>query len=300
MNQVHIFPAFVPEYTGVESCVIGPGALEKKLAKASELTGLNISDFDAVHNNFLENPLASQYITYVLSCSVSDLLHQYNFQPSFVSAFSMGIYAAYYHCRVIDFKSGILMIKNAYDIIEQNLPDFKCGMCVIGGLNKQDIHKIISQYDPEVEVINQNSEFSFILSGNFHSLCYINQAASDEGAMQVRMLPVSHPYHTSILSQAAGQFGEYLQNLELHDSIFNYFSSINQKTLSSENDLRQELVQNICLPFNWLATFKALAAAGNNTFIECGGGESLYKISRFIDGEFSVISIKKLLKFLNQ
>ena len=300
METAHLFPAFVPEYLGIETDLIGQHILHHKLEKASAFLGCDLTGFDIVNHNYLDDPLKSQYITYVMSCCVSDILHNRHKTPSYVASFSMGIYAALYHCKAISFETGLQMIRTAYDCIEKTLPEIPMGMCVIGGLSLEDINLLINPNANEVGIINQNSEFSFILSGHREALLKITEQAKTEGAMQARLLPVVHPYHSSMLKKASENFNLKLETMTINDSVYPLVSAINQNIIYKKKDIISELASNLSQPFHWWTTFKFLLSKNVNLFIECGAGESLYKVGKFIEGDFSVINLKKIGKFINE
>ena len=299
-KTAHLFPAFVPEYLGIETSVIGQHILIHKLEKASELLGRDLTDFDICNHNYLGEPLASQFITYTMSCCVSDMLHNNHKFPDYVSAFSMGIYAALYHCKAISFITGLQMIQNAYQCIEKHLPEEKTGMCVIGGLSFDDVNGIMRSYVDKVRIINQNSEFSFILSGHYDALLKILENAKVDGAMQTRILPVTHPYHSHLLEKASEDFALLIKELPVSDSIFPIVSAMDQKIITHKDDILSELVKNLYQPFHWWKTFDFLLASGVDVFIECGAGESLYKVGKFIPGDFTILNLKKMAKYINE
>ncbi len=300
MKTAHLFPAFVPEYLGIETSVIGHHILMHKLEKVSAVAGRDITDFDIENHNYLDDPLTSQFITYVMSCCVSDILHKNDKVPDFVSAFSMGIYAALYHCRSISFETGMQMIISAYNYIEKHLPAEMMGMCVIGGLSRDDVEGIMRSYVDKVSIINQNSEFSFILSGHAQALLRIIDNAKADGALQTRMLPVTHPYHSPLLQKASVDFGAKIEMMTVSKSIYPIVSAMDQKTIRTEDQIRSELVRNLCQPFHWWKTLTFMAGSGVDKFIECGAGESLYKVGKFIPGDFSILNLKKMAKYINE
>ena len=302
MKTAHLFPAFVPEYLGIEPEVIQSFGIDIQsyFEKASKITGTDLTHFNIVENNFQDQPLGSQYVAYIFSCCVSDLLHQQKNIPDYVIYYSMGIYAALYHCRSIDFSTGLHMIYEAYNCIERNLPVEKSGMCAIGGLSFNDINTLIKPYRNEIFIINQNSEFSFLLSGNQSKLKQTLDAAAIEGAMQVRMLPVSQPYHTSLLKNAAAEFSKALLKMKINDPVFSYISSMDQRIITCKQEIVDELISNLYKGFNWWKTVTFLLQNQTHLLIECGAGESLYKIGKFIDGDFQILNLKKLKLFLER
>jgi [acyl-carrier-protein] S-malonyltransferase len=300
LKTAHLFPAFVTEYLGIETKVIGKDLMHNKLEKASASLDCNLTDFDIVNHNYLDDPLKSQYITYILSCCVSDMLHHKDKIPDLVSVFSMGIYAALYHCCSINFETGLRMIQSAYFSIENNLPEQSMGMCVIGGLSFDDVNGIMRSHVDKVNIINQNSEFSFILSGHRYALLKIIDNAKADGAMQTRMLPVEHPYHSPLLKKASEDFALQIKEMEVNNSIYPLLSALNQRVINKRSDIIHELVSNLYQPFHWWTTFNFMLSQKVDIFIECGAGESLYKTGKFIHGEFKVINLKRLANYLNR
>ncbi len=299
-KTAHIFPAFVPEYLGIETQVIKRYGINFRafLEKASEISGSSLSDFHITENPLLGNPLKSQYITYIISCCISDILHDRKQIPDYVSAYSMGIYAAMYHCGSIDFGTGLTMIKTAYETIEKNLPGQPSSMCAIGGLNREDVALLVQPFQHDVFIINQNSEFSFLLSGNKAQLEQILKAAVEAGAMQTRLLPVTHPYHAPLLKAASAAFDRALQNMAIGNNKLPYLSAFDTRVIMNRNDIISELSNNLSQGFDWYKTFLFFLKNGVNLFIECGAGESLYRISKFIGGDFTICNLKKLNSYV--
>ncbi|MEI6122848.1 MAG: hypothetical protein WCQ95_04400 [Bacteroidota bacterium] len=301
MKTAHIFPAFVPEYLGIEQEVLQyyDINLQKYLEKATIITQFDLTKFDIIKNNFHDKPLESQFIAYVFSCCISDLLHRLHKKPDFVLSYSMGIYAAMYHCGSINFSTGLQLITEAYNSIERNLPSKKSGMAAIGGLSYDDVLHLIKVSENEATIINQNSEFSFLLSGNYSKLEQLIEQAKAEGAMQARLLPVFHPYHTASLKNAAVEFADILQKMAITNSQYPYVSSLDQRILLDKNQIINELKCNLYLSFDWWKTIKLVVQHNCDTLIECGAGESLYKIGKFIEGDFRIFNLKKIKQYLN-
>ena len=216
-----------------------------------------------------------------------------------VSFFSMGLYAALYHCRSISFETGLQLIKKAFDEIDMQLENKSMGMCVIGGLDKDDVESLIRSHINKVEIVNQNSAFSFILSGYKENIETILENARHIGAMQTRLLPVYHPYHSSFIADAAVHFKTFVDESKISKANFKLISSIDQKIIDSEVLVKEELVRNLYQPFAWMKTFQYMLQEQVKLFIECGAGESLLKTGKFIEGDFKILNCKKIKNYLN-
>lgn len=251
MNKIktsHLFPVFVSEYIGNEKKIISgySNDFDSLLTSASKIVDCDLSDFDMQTNNFLSDELKSQYIAYIFSCAVSNILKQKNIVPDYVAGYSMGLYGALYHCRSISFDDGLKLIQNAYNIISNSInPDVigtKFGMGIVAGLEYQDIDKIICQNSKDVEIVNTNSSNSYVISGIYSEVDKVLFLAKQEGAIHTRLLPVSIPYHSKFLCDAAKEFNNYLKKVHIKPSLYDIVSSIDQRIIKTKEDVEKELV----------------------------------------------------------
>ncbi len=290
-----LFPAFINEYSNDEKHQLSEYSnnLQSHLDEASEITGSDLSLVE-IHGCQITNELLSQYIAYCYSCTLSDILKQHSVVPNFLSGYSMGIYAALYHGNAISFAQGIKLIRQAYEEIKKCCNGTPFGMATIVGLNNIDLQQIITQNADNVEIINKNGEYSFVISGIYAEINRIANICHQEGALHIRLLPVGSPYHSHFMNQAAQEFGKFVNQSVINDSEVEIVSIINQGIIKNAPELRKELVMNICSGINWFLTMEFMIKQGINTFIECGAGDSLTKIARFIDGDFKMYPMNKL------
>jgi [acyl-carrier-protein] S-malonyltransferase len=295
-----IFPAFVNEYTGTEGQVIS--AFENNfaglIAMASDNLKLDLTGFDFTNNNFLHDELKSQYISYLFSCSVADILKVQKIKPSFVSGYSMGIYAALYYCGSITFKEGLMMVKNAWDIISGVTAGGKYGMGIIIGLEEADILHLLHAAR-EVEICNRNNKHTFIISGLFDAVDTVLLSAKNEGAMRANIIQVSKPYHSQFLRSAGPEFAESIKDFSFRAPDCRYISAMDQQIIKTAEGLKKEVIKNLSSRMNWLDTMSFLLTMGTDVFFECGAGDGLTRNARFVEGNFKSFSVAKLDKFLD-
>lgn len=293
-----IFPAFVNEYSGKEEHAVNAfkNNFVQLISSASDFLKLDLTGFDFTENNFLHDEYKSQCISYLFSCSVSDILKDQKIRPSFVSGYSMGIYAALYYCGSVTLNEGLSLVKNAWDIICGVTAEGKYGMGMIIGLNKSDLLNFIN-CEAEVEICNQNNQHTFIISGSFEAVEHVLLAAKTEGALRANLLPVSKPYHSHFLVSAVPEFAKIVNELPFRTPNYKYISAIDQQIIDTAEGLRKEVVKNLSNRMNWLDTMSQLLALGTDIFFECGAGDSLTRNSRFIEGNFKSFSVGKLGNF---
>jgi [acyl-carrier-protein] S-malonyltransferase len=294
-----IFPAFVNEYAGAENQAISAfeNNFTNRLSEASYSLGLDLNGFDFDRNNFLTDEIKSQYISYIFSCSVADILKEKGICTYSVSGYSMGIYAALYYCGSITFNEGLVLLRSAWNTITDVTANGRYGMGMIIGLEESDILSFIQSND-NVEICNQNNRLTFIISGLSDSIERVLDLARTEGAMRANTLPVSNPYHSRILKSTAPGFAELIREIIFMTPSFRYISSIDQKIIETGDDLKKEVINNLFCRMSWLKTINVFLETGTDMFFECGAGDGLTRNARFIDGNFKSFSISKLEKFL--
>jgi [acyl-carrier-protein] S-malonyltransferase len=294
-----LFPAFAVEYSGTEEGAISvfENNFRNLIETASHILESDLSGFDFLKNNFLDDELKSQYISYIYSCSVADILRNEKIDTSFISGYSMGIYASLYYCRSISFIDGIKLIKYAWETISGLTREGKYGMGMVIGLEQSDIEKYLKPIS-EVEICNQNNPYTFIISGKLSGIEKVLGLAKEEGALRTNLLPVSKPYHSELLKQTAPEFTRLISNILFSVPEYNYISAMDQKVITTGEGLRNEVIENLSCRMSWIETMKKMIALGTDTFFECGAGESLTRNLRFIEGAQKSFSVGKLDKFL--
>jgi [acyl-carrier-protein] S-malonyltransferase len=234
-------------------------------------------------------------MAFVYGCSIAHLLEEKGILPKLLCGYSMGIYAALVHGGAMSFENGLLLIRHAFQEISYTTMTQRFGMAGIVGLTEPDIHQILESF-PDVEVTNQNSSYSFVLSGHQDDLGKVLEAARTEGAFHARLLNVTVPYHSHLLKSSALQFAKFVYTLDIHALEVPLISVLNQEIIHSQEDIKTELVENLYKHFNWYATQREILSMGMTRFIECGPGESLKKNSKFIEGNYQFLSMDEALK----
>jgi malonyl CoA-acyl carrier protein transacylase len=300
MNPAIIFPAFVNEYSGYELAAISEhkNHFSDYLKQASAFLNNDLSLFDFEENNFLSDELKSQFISYIFSCAVADILKDNHIIPSFVSGYSMGIYASMYYCGAVTFLQGLHLIETAWKEISVVTTGNKYGMGMIVGLSENDISNLMSDIK-DVDICNQNNDHTFIISGVLSSVNKILVTAKNEGALKTNFLPVTKPYHSKLLNNTIPAFKAAVYSQTFSRPFHKYISAMNQKIIESPDGLMNEVVENINCQMSWLNTMNFIISKNTTIIFECGAGNGLTRNTKFISGQYSMFHVGKLQKFLS-
>jgi [acyl-carrier-protein] S-malonyltransferase len=291
-----IFPAFVSEYSGNEPEILQSYAVDFDgyLKKASSYLGIDLTPFDILQNNYQDHELYTQFISYIFSCAVSDLLRTRHIKPDFISGYSMGIYGTLYCGQAVTFNQGLDLIRKAFELIKSINREIETGMGSIVGLTLHDIEGIIEDFN-DVTITNTNGIHSHLISGYSSEIIKVLNLAKKEGALHAAIMKVTCPYHTSFLNEASVKFREYILKEKLiNDSTCRIVSGIDQRILTRREEIIIELSANMNTKINWYKTMQKMLDLNVSRFIECGAGTSLHKIGKFIKGDFKIYPVSSL------
>ncbi len=290
----HLFPAFVLKYTGKELTIIKKynRDFQKRLSRSSKLLGVDLNEFDIKQNNFTDQELKNQVLSYIFSSIFSDILHENKKTPNLISGFSMGLYAALYHAKSVDYDTGLLLINDVFNEVKRISLDEKYAMASVIGFDRQDLDSYISELK-SVEVAIQNGSYSFVISGKEEEVKPLLKKLQTEGAIHTSLFNVSFPYHSKILSCCTQSFKLIVDKYNIKNPETPLISMINQAELATSVAIRNEIVKNVTQPLNFFETINTLVKLGTKKFIEVGADTSLLKSSKFIEGDFNFQAIAK-------
>jgi [acyl-carrier-protein] S-malonyltransferase len=292
-----IFPAFVTEYP-VDPFSDPTGThqyFRSFLQRAAQAVDPELLNFDHVSPNFLDDELRTQFMTYLLCCSYADFLKDKKIVPSICAGYSMGIYAAAYAAGSNSFEDGLFLIRQAFWEISRITAGKNYGMGTILGLGMEDISRLVTDASGTLEIANQNSPYSFILSGNTEEIKTALDKAQDEGALNVRMLNVTIPYHSKILKGTEIPFSAYIECLAVKGPEIPVISLIDQSLMTDSAGLKKEISRNLFTRLNYYQTQLQLQNSGIRSFIECGPGKTLVKNAKFVGGGIPFYSASSLI-----
>jgi len=284
----------VLKYTGKEVSILERHGVpfREKLSELSDITGEDLTGFDMAENNFLTHELRNQYMSYLFSCTFSDLLQANRTEPDYLAGFSMGLYAALHRAGSIDYKTGALIISDVFRTIREILAGKAFSMASVIGFSREDIRAGLEKFTG-LECVIQNGEHSFVLTGPSETMEPALEFFREEGAIHLSRFSVDCPYHSSVLAPHWQLFEELLTKYTIGDAIRPVTSFIDQRSIRSSREVKEEIVRNILTPLNFFQCLLHLENQGVTQMLEVGPGDSLTKSSKFIEGNFRFQALSK-------
>lgn len=271
--------------------------LRELIKRAADAVDFDAQGFLACKDGNFSDELQSQYAVYLYSCAVSNALKRMRIHTDYAAGYSMGLYAALCHVESITFEQGLDLITQAFLLIRSIAAPLEFGVGVISGLTPADVRALMKGY-ADVEIININNVHNLLVAGYEKSVKALLVRAREQGALNNKYLTFHSPYHSRFMDGAAEEFREYCSSITIYDPACPVLSTVDQRVMTSWQDIAADLVDNINKNINWLETVNRMTAYGVNVFIETGPGKSLCRMTKFIDGDFTTYHLQNLQDFL--
>jgi [acyl-carrier-protein] S-malonyltransferase len=205
----------------------------------------------------------------------------------------MGLFAALYKSGAVAFEDGLHLLRGTCNAAHSSLAGDEYGMAVVVGLTPQEMRSIICDGGLRVEVGDVCGPRVVIGSGRRSDLARLLEAAEAAGSLQARLLPVTAPFHTSLLRAGEPQIRACLDRIQIAPPTYPIVSCVDQNVLTCAEAVREEAAANLWRPMRWYDTMLRLVGLGVGVFVECGPSESLCNLARNVEGEFRTYHPRK-------
>ena len=213
-------------------------------------------------------------------------------KAKFFAGHSLGEYSAISCANYLGFKETIQILKKRGDAMQNSVPKGEGGMLAVLGTNIETIEKILNdnKNNFEVEVANDNSEGQMVLSGKNKDLEKLSSFFKEIKIKNIR-LPVSAPFHCSLMKKATEIMSKELQKLNFKKGNNVLISNITADEIFNEDELKDLLTKQIENRVRWRESVVNMINKGVNNFIEIGPGKVLSGLIKRINKDVEVISI---------
>jgi len=176
--------------------------------------------------------------------------------------------------------------------MQNSVPKGEGGMIAVLGATIEDIEILLkaNQDSFKVEIANDNSEGQIVLSGKIQDLDKLSVLLKEKKIKHIR-LPVSAPFHCSLMSKATEIMQEELSKLKFKKGTNPLISNITADEIFNAEELKDLLVKQIENRVRWRESVVNMVNKGVNQFIEIGPGKVLSGLVKRINKEIEVSSI---------
>ncbi len=206
-------------------------------------------------------------------------------RPSFVAGHSLGEYSAHVASGTMSFADAVRTVRDRGKYMQEAVPVGVGAMAAILGMELEKV-AAVCQDSAQGEVCspaNINSPEQIVISGNTAAVERGVKLADGRGAKRAKLLPVSAPFHCSLMKPAQDRLEADLNALKTQQPVYPVACNVEASLVTDELRARSTLVAQVTGSVKWLQCMRLLIAEGVETFVEIGPGKVLCGLMRQID-----------------
>jgi [acyl-carrier-protein] S-malonyltransferase len=213
--------------------------------------------------------------------------------PAFVAGHSLGEYTALVVAGALQFADAVPLVRFRAEAMQEAVAAGVGAMAAIMGADDAaviDACRDAAQGEV-VEPVNFNAPGQLVIAGNRAAVERAMAGAKARGAKRALMLPVSAPFHSSLLKPAAERLALRLAHVDIKVPAIPVIHNVDVATHDTPDAIRAALAAQAASPVRWTETIRALAAKGVTQIVECGPGKVLAGLTRRIDDSLMAIAL---------
>ncbi|WP_058051294.1 ACP S-malonyltransferase [Janthinobacterium sp. Ant5-2-1] len=208
--------------------------------------------------------------------------------PTVVAGHSLGEYSALVAAGVISFTDAVPLVRFRAQAMQEAVPVGQGTMAVVLGLSDDDVRAACAEAAAEnpalvVEPVNFNAPAQVVIAGHTAAVERACELAKAKGAKRAMKLPVSAPFHSSLLKPASDRLREYMAGLTFSAPQIALINNVDVAIVNDVTGIKDALVRQAASPVRWVETMQKVAADGITQVIECGPGKVLMGLAKRID-----------------
>lgn len=218
----------------------------------------------------------------------------------YTAGLSLGEYTALVKSSGVKFSDAVRLVKIRGKLMQETVPEGLGGMAAILGLDKDKILEAIEEVKGKylVEIANFNSPEQIVITGEREGVQLVCDKVLDMGAKKAVLLPVSAPFHSSLLKEAEVKLKKELETTTLFDLEKELISNVDAKPVVKKEEVKEKLVKQVSRSVLWQESIEFLINRGVDTFIEVGPGKSLSgfvkRISKLINRKVDTLYVNSI------
>ena len=300
-----IFPGQGSQYVGMGSDFYASFSESKSIfdeadkALNMDLTGICFTGSD----EDLKKTENTQPAILATSIAILKALQSKGIDCEYTAGLSLGEYSSLVMSEVLEFRDALKLVKERGKFMQEAVPMGVGGMAAILGLDSNMVSSVIAKTKGfgVVEVANYNSPGQIVFSGDLKGLEVACEEAMRMGAKKTVALPVSAPFHSSLLESAGEKLKNELSSVSIHESKKKMISNVDGMLVMNKDEIKPKLVDQVSNSVLWQQSVEYMINEGVNTFVEIGPGKSLSsfvkKIGKSMGKEVKAMSVNDVASF---
>jgi [acyl-carrier-protein] S-malonyltransferase len=212
-------------------------------------------------------------------------------EPEIVAGHSLGEYTALVVAGALKFADALPLVRFRAQAMQEAVPQGQGAMAAILSLDEEKVKQACADANGVVQAVNFNSPEQIVIAGEKAAVQRAGERCTALGAKRVIPLPVSAPFHSSLMKPAGDKLRGYLAKVAVAAPKLRLVNNVDVKVETSPETIKDALVRQASSPVRWIETIRAMRAQGVTHVIECGPGKALAGMVKRIDRELQTASL---------
>ncbi len=294
MPKAYVFPGQGSQFIGIGQDLHEQYPLAReRFSEANELLGFSISElmFQGTDEELKRTDVTQPavFLHSVISAEVvalpEDLMA--------VAGHSLGEFSALVVSGALEFKDGLLLVKQRADAMEKACREQEGTMAAIVGLADEVVEEGCAKIEGVVIAANYNCPGQLVISGEVASVEKACEHFKEAGAMKVVPLAVDGAFHSPLMASAREDLSRAIRETPFKKPRCPIFQNVDGQPSTEPDEIRKKLIAQLTAPVRWTETIQQMVIAGVDTFVEVGGnGKVIRGMIRRIDRALAVEPLK--------
>ena len=271
------------------------------LFQADEILKMNLSKIILTGSDEdLKKTEITQPAILTTSLAILNVLkNEFNINMSDIKYFaghSLGEYTALVASESLEFSDALRLVHNRGKLMQSAVPLGKGAMLAVMGLNITELNSMLKRVEFNqgiCEIANDNSPGQIILSGEKKTLIDFSDKLKAEKKKSI-FLPVSAPFHCSLMKPAAESMKKLLEKIVFRNPIVKVISNVTPIPMEKDVDIKDLLYRQIFSQVRWRESIEYMIKNNVNDFIEIGPGKVLSGLVKRTNDKVITKSITKI------
>jgi [acyl-carrier-protein] S-malonyltransferase len=286
MKIAFVFPGQGSQAVGMLDAFAGEPAVQEVLARAGEALGEDLAGLiaggPAEQLNLTVNTqpamLAAGVAIYRAWLAAGGAV------PAIMAGHSLGEYTALAAAEAVSLEAAVRLVRFRAQAMQEAVPAGSGGMAAILGLSDEQVAQACAEaaQGEVVEAVNFNAPAQVVIAGHAAAVGRACEAAKRLGAKRALPLPVSAPFHCSLLAPAAERLRERLRDERISAPRVPVINNVDVAIEAGPDRIRDALARQAAGPVRWAEIIRVMAEHGVTHVVECGPGRVLAGLTRRI------------------
>lgn len=268
---------------------------KKMFKEADEALGYSIMKmcFEGPEEN-LKLTANTQPAILTISCIANEILKENGIQPEITGGHSLGEYSALVAAGVLNFQDAVALVHKRGSYMQEAVPVGEGGMAAIIGVDRDKIVEVCQQVSAEspVQAVNFNCPGQIVIAGATKGVELAVEELRAAGAKKAVILPVSAPFHSTLMKPAAEKLAVELDKVTISDAKIPVVANVSAEILTKAEDIKASLVAQAASPVLWEDCVARMKEFGADLLLEAGPGKTLCGFNRRIDKTIKSLNVE--------